>query len=565
MTNKRNLIYFLFILLVLVLSGYLYFGVNNPKEATTITEIKLEMPIAAEMPIMDVLNFTIWSLVRNDKNQIIDTKYSTTTDIELQTKPYVLDISRNAKLSTVDEFYYYDSYTNKYSKSGKTIYTIGTIENGKFKGKTLFGVKNAGELGGDYLDSYLIYLEGNKYLRFTEDDSIFSLDQSIYPETVVFPDTHYILKKGAPEFMTVPSTSTSLTINNTKFYIVRNSCVVMEMLDGRYLNYDFQYPIVNEDNREQINFVLNNGKTNTELYSYVMTRCNYYCTSPTLENIKDDDISSSLYKIAGKTTDGENVYTYANPDNEILRKMYADKNTAAYFEVTDNYVNLDVSKYTYEQFLNYNPVLFWQDALGNWIRFTNTRFLPMAEKCKPVIYLYPESTATLNVQITPNGGFTKTIPQYPVGGWNVIADSKSVITDLLTGIKYPYLYWSGIGVNYPINYDLGWVVSKNDVSSFLDNKLPLLGLKGKEIDDFKEYWVPKLSVQNYYQIYFLTKGQIDKMDPLKISPVNPDSVIRVTLTAKGLDKEITVRPQILPKTPKRYGFTVVEWGGALLK
>ena len=75
----------------------------------------------------------------------------------------------------------------------------------------------------------------------------------------------------------------------------------------------------------------------------------------------------------------------------------------------------------------------------------------------------------------------------------------------------------------------------------------------------------ELSKYNYYQVYFLTKEQIDMISPLKISPIRPDNVMRVMLTARGLDKPIKLNPQILPPKPMRSGFTVVEWGGAILK
>ena len=50
--------------------------------------------------------------------------------------------------------------------------------------------------------------------------------------------------------------------------------------------------------------------------------------------------------------------------------------------------------------------------------------------------------------------------------------------------------------------------------------------------------------------------------PLDINP-NPDTVIRVLMTYKGLDKPIEgIAEQQLPTTPTRDGFTVVEWGGS---
>ena len=50
--------------------------------------------------------------------------------------------------------------------------------------------------------------------------------------------------------------------------------------------------------------------------------------------------------------------------------------------------------------------------------------------------------------------------------------------------------------------------------------------------------------------------------PLSINP-NPDTLIRVLMTYKGLNKPINVEEQKLD-TPKRNGFVVVEWGGTMI-
>ena len=50
---------------------------------------------------------------------------------------------------------------------------------------------------------------------------------------------------------------------------------------------------------------------------------------------------------------------------------------------------------------------------------------------------------------------------------------------------------------------------------------------------------------------------------LNITP-SPDSIIRIVMEFKALDKEINVKEQIL-QTPQRNGFVVVEWGGTEIK
>ena len=50
---------------------------------------------------------------------------------------------------------------------------------------------------------------------------------------------------------------------------------------------------------------------------------------------------------------------------------------------------------------------------------------------------------------------------------------------------------------------------------------------------------------------------------LDINP-NPDTIIRVLMTFKGLENPITVKEQKIV-TPERKGFTLVEWGGTEIK
>ena len=61
----------------------------------------------------------------------------------------------------------------------------------------------------------------------------------------------------------------------------------------------------------------------------------------------------------------------------------------------------------------------------------------------------------------------------------------------------------------------------------------------------------------------LTKKEIDNEMPLMVSPI-PNSVIRVMMDTKPLDKKISLKEQKLT-SPVRTGFTVVEWGGTIVE
>jgi hypothetical protein len=168
------------------------------------------------------------------------------------------------------------------------------------------------------------------------------------------------------------------------------------------------------------------------------------------------------------------------------------------------------------------------------------------------------------VYVKPNGGFTKTIPDYGAG-WQVTATPDSKITDKKTGETYPYLYWAGINIGVP-EITEGWLVERANTEAFLVEKLTTLGLSEQEISDFNEYWIPRFEDEgaDQYKIMFLPQQVFEPMAPLTVvGDETPDSIIRVMMYAQPAHDGDVLPEQILPPTPVRTGFTVVEWGGAM--
>ncbi len=183
------------------------------------------------------------------------------------------------------------------------------------------------------------------------------------------------------------------------------------------------------------------------------------------------------------------------------------------------------------------------------------------EFAKPVIYLYPEKTSKVFVNVKPTDGVSISDPQIG-NGWNVIAKPDGKIYNIADKTFYKYLFWEGFSGDFKTP-DEGFVVSNKDVSGFFDDKLKVLGLNEKEIADFKEFWVPKLTEKPYYFITFVPQSDFDRYAPLTVSPT-PDTIIRVFFDYKGLDQSIDVTPQKLT-TPERQGFVVSEWGGRMYR
>ena len=109
----------------------------------------------------------------------------------------------------------------------------------------------------------------------------------------------------------------------------------------------------------------------------------------------------------------------------------------------------------------------------------------------------------------------------------------------------------------------GFVVKDEDTVSFLEEKLAILGLTERESEEFIIYWLPKLEANKYNYIRFATLAEINENMPLEINP-NPDTIIRVLMTFKGLDYPIEVQEQQLT-AQERNGFVAVEWGGTEIK
>lgn len=173
---------------------------------------------------------------------------------------------------------------------------------------------------------------------------------------------------------------------------------------------------------------------------------------------------------------------------------------------------------------------------------------------KPNIYLYPQETTDLDVKVEfPVGGqVTASSPTY-LDGWRVRVDPAGRIDG-----QYDFLFYESTQPDYA-QYERGWVVAREQLEAFLRDNLAATGLQGREIDDFVEYWLPRLAEQPYYAIYPQYSEQIDAAVQLEFS-VRPDSLIRLVYAVRGLeDQGLTLLEPVIP-TFTRTGFTVVEWG-----
>ena len=278
----------------------------------------------------------------------------------------------------------------------------------------------------------------------------------------------------------------------------------------------------------------------------------------------------SNLKPVGSTNHGEIIYEFSKTSlGDIYDQLY-NIGYAGSLTADGNEYAVDGKKYTYDEFvqlpkeilftkfMSEHPLFFWKDKYGNWRAFQKAKYQSIVECGKPVIYLYPEKD--VQVQVAPNGGFTKTEPVYGANGWQVSATPEGQIYNYADKTVYPYLFWEGhaYGAETPKQ---GFVFVKNDVPSGMRALLYKTGLTSKETEDFMEFWQEKLMVKPYVFVTFLPQREFDAMAPLRVAP-RPETVIRVFMDYTPLDEPMSVEP--LPITTRvRRGFTVVEWGGAI--
>lgn len=181
---------------------------------------------------------------------------------------------------------------------------------------------------------------------------------------------------------------------------------------------------------------------------------------------------------------------------------------------------------------------------------------------KPIVYLYPTKETEVSVKLLKEKSITCSYPKY-TNSWKVLARPSGKLRDLDTGRNLYSLYYENkSNIEFKVQKD-GFIVKGEDVAAFLEEKLAMLGLTEREAEEFIIYWLPKLESNKYNYIRFASMEEINENMPIEINP-NPDTIIRVLMTYKGLDKTIEIEEQQL-KTPERKGFVAVEWGGTEIK
>jgi hypothetical protein len=297
-----------------------------------------------------------------------------------------------------------------------------------------------------------------------------------------------------------------------------------------------------------------------------------------LKNITDNE----LEKI-GATKNGADLFIPKDKNSDIYKVGYYVKVTEQmeYFKQMNN-----VDPPSFEDYVAKNPILIYKDTWNRWLALGETEYNLVGGCGKPVIYLYPTKPTVVTVRFVKPMIFSTVIPNY-IDGWKVLAapdgslkdlqpqfTACSNINDKIKGSEYakeacqvndyPYLYWAGqsFAGTYEIP-DKGWVVAKDDVNYFLDNKLTEMGFNDIEKNDMLAYWVSEFAKKNapYYRLSFLQTDEVNKFIPMIVTPT-PNTTFRLFLDWSPLSAKPAkeLEPQSLAHLD-RNGFTLVEWGG----
>lgn len=179
---------------------------------------------------------------------------------------------------------------------------------------------------------------------------------------------------------------------------------------------------------------------------------------------------------------------------------------------------------------------------------------------KPVIYLYPERTMEVRVDVDIDGEFVAVYPPMGGDGWQVTARPDGRLVDRATGRGHRYLFWEGTSRGFDIDPRRAHCVAAADSAGFLERACGRFALTEEECGDFVTYWLPALGRSKYNVIQFVDEEVYERYARMRVEP-RPDTVVRQFMIFRGSDVPVEVgAPELAQRT--RRGFTVVEWGGA---
>lgn len=385
-------------------------------------------------------------------------------------------------------------------------------------------------------------------ILYPKDQQKVSLFKKTYPTDLDFnglkdPVLLEEFSTGSLYYTKAPAESRPLGIYGLNYYF--------RLRDNTLFKYVPDIPSFSDDQKPSITW--SDGTVNSTAFN---TRLNIGCGQGSMNDnyvLSPEFISSKIQAgfMHNQKTPEYEVFQVVDPSHPLVKTLYENYKIGR--ESESGLLNIN-------DFASKRNHFIWKDKMGNYLLFISTEFQPMAECGKPVIYLYPHRETQVVVRV--GASITQSEPSYPISGWKVTAKTNGQLT--YQGSTYPYLFWEGQGVGfYPDYRNRGTLVKQFELISTLTFHLRQLGLNDRETADFLEFWQPRLPSTPYVRLTWLTTPDMNRLAPLLVSP-KPDTTIRIFLEFEGLNSPVSLKPQTL-SAPARRGFTLIEWGGLLVK
>ncbi len=182
---------------------------------------------------------------------------------------------------------------------------------------------------------------------------------------------------------------------------------------------------------------------------------------------------------------------------------------------------------------------------------------------KPNIYLYPAEEMILTVKLENEERITVSDPIYN-GGWRVTAAPGSKLA--VDGLGYDYLFYECLVPATEFETGPGFLLPVHDRKEILSDILDKYGFNAKEKADFLEFWLEYLDADTPYLMIPQSQEMVDKAIPLDLS-IPADTVYRIWFGFAPVYQDASKIPALSEASIRpiiREGFTVVEWGGAII-
>ncbi len=324
------------------------------------------------------------------------------------------------------------------------------------------------------------------------------------------------------------------------------------LFDGKSYSSDFDEFLINDGN-----LIINGNDRN----KFLVYDSNYQLVKTSKEYKKIYNILEGPYFIV---LDSDNYIKIINYEEEEKAKIVEMSSNLTYHSMISGWHTENNKNGIYMVFGNAD---IEYPKLGSGLEYfyiPDTNEMGVIEiegvggYAKPVLYLYPTKDTNISVSFKKPQLLTTTYPKF-INNWKVLAKPNGDLYD--SNNKYYYgLYWEEEG-STEVDFSKGFYVTKSDAINFLEDKLSVLGLNDRERNEFIMYWLPILEKNEKNLVYFELTEERDRFNKLIIDPM-PDSLLRIAIHIKKVDKQIKIKEQVLPKFSRK-GFAAIEWGGVI--